>query len=460
MEIWAGTLHPNLGMPARARIVVSGPDGSRQERVILRRHWQRPFSRLQQRFFVTVTFDGLQPATPYQVLFERPDPRQPAQWQSLRVGRFSTLPDALPGPGQKPFTVGFGSCFFAERDGRRVADAWQALYERGPGEARPDVSFLLGDQVYLDIGLDSLSLRASEIRERIASDYEQHWRALSGLLERGGTWMLPDDHEFWNDYPFTDRLLPHLLALKLGRVRKVWTETASDAVRHIQRSRLVETFSIGEALSFCFVDARSARNEEAPVPDRDFARLVRWARGLQGPGVLVMSQPLLRDSGGGDRSWQDYPRHQGRLLRALAHSGHDVVLMCGDAHFGRVAEVPMGEGGGRLFELVASPLSGLTGLSGLASAVATQTPKQFPSTAVPGWRPQRVAYRRRVSHLPGRLLSAYPKDRTREHFMTASFQRGAAGAVQMNVQAWRVREPDRDGLPRPDFTSPFSALLR
>ena len=30
------------------------------------------------------------------------------------------------------------------------------------------------------------------------------------MLGRGGTWMLPDDHEYWNDYPFVDSLLPPL----------------------------------------------------------------------------------------------------------------------------------------------------------------------------------------------------------------------------------------------------------
>lgn len=460
VELWVGTLHPNLRMPKEARVVISDDDGLVRERIILRHQWQRPFSRLRQRFFLTLRITGLRAERRYHVAFSRQSPAQQGSWQSLQTGTFTTLPEVLPGPTEKPFCVGFGSCFFAERDGHRVADAWRALYERGPVAARPDISFLLGDQVYLDIGMDSLSLRASEIRERIASDYEQHWRALAGLLVRGATWMLPDDHEFWNDYPFTDRLLPHLVALRLKRVRQVWQQTAADAVAQIQRPRRVETFAIGERLSFCLVDARSGRSAQTILPEQDLARVVSWARGLNGPGVLVMSQPLLRETTGGDRAWPDYPRQYARLLKALAHSRHDIVLMSGDAHFGRIAEVAKGKGAGRLFELVASPLSGLTGLSGLASAVATTRPAVFPSLRLPEWPPQVVTYHRRVSHLRGRLLSAYPKDRTREHFMTAAFSRYGRTGVQMEVQAWRVRETGRDGLPRPDFTEPLRVVLR
>ena len=53
------------------------------------------------------------------------------------------------------------------------------------------------------------------MRQRVAEDYAKHWQALGSMLARGGSWMLPDDHEFWNDYPFYDSLLPTLFMLKL-----------------------------------------------------------------------------------------------------------------------------------------------------------------------------------------------------------------------------------------------------
>src|SRR5690606_12737473 len=101
----------------------------------------------------------------------------------------------LPGGDAKPFTIGLGSCFYNHRDGGQVAGAYKALYERGPEAVRPDITLLAGDQVYLDIGFDSLSLLPREIRNRIADDYALHWQALGSLLGAGATWMLPDDHE-------------------------------------------------------------------------------------------------------------------------------------------------------------------------------------------------------------------------------------------------------------------------
>src|SRR5690606_889286 len=122
-------------------------------------------------------------------------------WQDLRSGTFDTLPTALPLLGQVPFTLGLASCFYNQRDGGQAASAYLALYERGAEEVRPSITILAGDQVYLDIGFDSLSLLAHEIRQRIAEDYAIHWQALGSILTSGGTWCLPDDHEYWNDFP-------------------------------------------------------------------------------------------------------------------------------------------------------------------------------------------------------------------------------------------------------------------
>ena len=147
---------------------------------------------------------------------------------------------------------------------------------------------LTGDQVYLDIGFDSLSLVPREIRERIADDYALHWQALGSILSRGGTWMLPDDHEYWNDYPFYDSAIPTLLALKLRKVRHSWQRAARDAVTNIQRSPVVDSFSLGDDLSVCFADLRSYRSDNEFLPQRPFRKLLGWARTLSSPGVLVI----------------------------------------------------------------------------------------------------------------------------------------------------------------------------
>ena len=60
----------------------------------------------------------------------------------------------------------------------------------------------------------------------------------------------------------------------------------------------------------------------------------------------------------------------------------------------------------------------------------------------------------------GRLLSAYPRDRTKEHFMTVSFSRRRTGEVTLAAQAWQVRA--RGGpknLPLRDFPRAYRTTL-
>lgn len=470
-EIWVGTLFPFMKMPDHARVVVCDAHGEETEYLLTRRDWQRPFRNMSQRFSALITVANLTPGKHYQVRFERriealAGVRSRPLWQSLRDGEFGTLPDALPGVGDAPFTVALGSCFYNHRDGGHAAAAYKAVYENG-GHASPDITFLSGDQVYLDIGFDSLSLIPKEIRERIAMDYALHWQALGSILTRGGTWMLPDDHEYWNDYPFYDSLLPTLLPLKLSAVRRAWSRASRDGVSNIQRSALVETFSIGAELSFCIADLRSYRRGKRFLPEQSFAELCDWARNLDCPGVLLVPQPLIVGDGSLERNLRSFPEQYSALLAALASSGHDVVLLSGDVHFGRISSVPLGSQGGKLVEIISSPLSNLTGLNGVATATAELKPKTFPDKTTAtrlGWRASPVDYQNgswTVSTRPGFLLSAYPKTRTREHFMTIGFRRDGLGGVSLEANAWRVRERSgSDNMPVADFSQPFITRLR
>ncbi len=139
-------------------------------------------------------FEHLTPGTEYKVEFSREVRSAPGGsiadsdefvWQTLRTGLFTTLPGSLPVQGKGKFTIGLGSCFYNDRDGGRAAESYKRLYELGSPETRPDITFLVGDQVYLDIGFDSLSMIPDEIRERAASDYAMHWQALGSIFSRG-----------------------------------------------------------------------------------------------------------------------------------------------------------------------------------------------------------------------------------------------------------------------------------
>ena len=477
VQVWAGTLFPALKMPERARVRLLRGGRVLRSNAIRKQDWQRPFTGMERRFFAVVEFQGLQPWNDYRLKFERfieADSRTgiSPRWQRLCSGRFRTLPSRLPEKGRDAFTIGLASCFYSHRDGGRAGASYKALYERGDGRVRPDITVLSGDQVYLDIGFDSLSLIRHEIRERIADDYALHWQALGSILTRGGTWMLPDDHEYWNDYPFTDFPVPTLLSLRLPQVRKSWTRAAQDAVKNIQRSPRVESFSLGNDLSVCFADLRSYRSEQGFLPDRDFRTLLDWARRRSCPGVLVLPQPLIVKRNRLERNLRSYRAQYASLLDALSSVPHDVVLLSGDVHFGRIASVPIGNRGTRLVEIISSPLSNLTGLNGIATSTATDRPRNFPHEAAArelGWKPRKVNYyknggsrgrffvRTRKRH----LLGGYPKARTREHFMTASFcRRPDAGGIELTANAWLVRETGSGNLPAKSFSRPFRITLR
>lgn len=470
-EVWVGTLYPTMTKPRRARVRLELQNREVRTRIIQKNEWKRPFRNTNQRFWSLVSFRNLKSGTAYKVVFDRfvegaaETGEIPSGWQHLRSGYFETLPERIPGTSEKPFTIGLGSCYYDHRDGGQAAGAYQALYERGAPSVRPDITFLTGDQVYLDIGFDSLSRDPDEIRQRVADDYAQHWRSLGGILNRGGTWMLPDDHEYWNDYPFHDSLIPQLLALKLSSVRSAWSNAAKDAVKNIQRSPVVETMSIGSDLSICLADLRSFRTKSGFLPKRKFEELIDWANTLTSTGVLVIPQPLIVEENKTERNLLSFESQYTQLIKALGSSGHDIVLMSGDVHFGRIAKCEIGPKGGRLIEIISSPLSNLTYLNGIATGTPKHTPKRFPHKGVhiDGWKSNRVDYANQfdVGTRKGRLFSAYPRARTREHFMTVSFQRAANGRLRLTAQAWRVRE--REGsknLPKTDFAKPFRVNLR
>lgn len=454
-QIWVGTLDPDMQKPERAYVELIDANGQHLSQDIHQKDWKRPFRYVNKRFYRLVEFDNLKSDTHYNVEFYRQPPalyRKHLDKQLLKSGEFKTLPDALPTDSDHPFTVAFGSCFYDDRDGGQAASSYRALYKRGSSNVRPNISFHTGDQVYLDVGFDSLSPIRSEIRNRIAGDYLRHWTLLSDFFTHGGTWMLADDHEYWNDYPFYDTFNPYLLAIRIDAIRHTWEKAAIDGVQNVQQIRPIETFNIGE-LSFCLADVRTERHKDGFLSDASFKTLDRWARNLTGPGVLVMSQPLF-DKPSDTRNLLSYPKQYAALLDALGSTGQNIVLLCGDAHFGRIATTTLGPKKGQLIEVISSPLSNLTSLTSLANEVPDTEPGQFPHASIPlDWQPTNITHKKgwAVSIKQWWEHSAYWRNRTTEHFMTASFNKEADGTIKLVVNAWRVRERDRENLPVRDL---------
>ena len=369
MCLWVGTLERDMHKPERARVRLCNGSGH-QVRVRQIRHadWDRPFpAASQDRFYKSFTFKGLRPARNYRAYFERWRADVKA-WEILRSASIRTLPKRLPlsTSRAKPFTIALGSCYWPDQDGGRVGTAYRGLYEhpRHPHDS-PDLTFLTGDQVYLDVGFDLRSGVLGEVRRRIAQDYARHWQGLSDVLTRGATYMLPDDHEWYNGFPDPDPKNPYLWALRDAKVRKAWEQTARQGIENVQQCPVVESMEFPGDLSLCFADLRSYRDPKRGglMNPKDLKRVLAWANGLTTPGVLVSPQPLIVTRNPHEANLLDYTGDYCRLLAALGSTGHDIVVMSGDAHYGRVVSVKLGTQGATLYEVISSPLSNLTYLN-------------------------------------------------------------------------------------------------
>ena len=284
--------------------------------------------------------------------------------------------------------------------------------------------------------------------------------------------MLPDDHEYWNDYPFVDSLLPTLLALKLPGVRRTWKRGARDGVRTVQRAPVVESFTLGNDLTVCLADLRSHRSGARFLREPDFRKLLAWARDRSCPGVLAIPQPLIVTKNDTERNLRSFRRQYAQLGcpgRVPPRRGRAQRRRALRPHRQRSHRLSRGAAGRD--RLVAA--SNLTGLNGIATNVATAQPAEFPPAEAAvdlAWSPRPVDYftdersrgRFFVPSRRGRPLSAYPLRRTREHFMTVSLCRRPDGdGVELAAEAWLVRRrTGRAYLPARGLAEPFRIILR
>ncbi|MCS6915769.1 MAG: hypothetical protein RMK29_21410 [Myxococcales bacterium] len=370
-------------------------------------------------FVQVVRLEGLQPGSVYRV--EGPGCQ----------ARLSTLPQDLPGPDDRPFTLLLASCFYQPNDAQgSLGRAVQQL----PDAFQPDVKLLCGDQVYLDLPLgvnfpDDTRWMADAFLGKYVHTFFQHG-GFASLLERGATYFAPDDHEYWNNFPNPSVLVNNSWSAS-GRAR--WRQIALDLYRDFQTDDpqavgSPQRFEVGP-LSFLVVDTRTHRGEgSGPLlrpADRD--ALLHWVQNLCGPGVLGVCQPVLDTPGTWfqrtfkDRALPDYPDY-GELVRALLSSRHSVLVLCGDVHFGRVAscELRGGPSSVRLVEVISSPTSLCHPLVG---GRAGDAPARFPAASdgsvTP--RPTRTHYKT-----------------AEEHFVTIQFYQ-RAGHTEAAVRFWFPR---------------------
>ncbi|EYF01645.1 hypothetical protein [Chondromyces apiculatus] len=363
------------------------------------------------------TFTGLEPATDYRVTLHD-DTASPL------TARTRTLPRRLPHRGEPAFTVLLGSCYYLQGASSR---ALQTAIKRLPAERLPDLKILCGDQVYLDAParafLQPYPLGDQELRTRFFETYRRTWTdpGFASLLALGPNYFTPDDHELWNNAPNPCAFATNTWT---ERGRKQWMAHARALFDAFQAAPPLRIFDVGP-LSFAVVDTRMHRAADRSrfVSEDTMKRLRAWIRALEGPGVLVLGQPLL-DARAGllgnvvDWHLADYAQMQD-LVRAIAASQHSVVVLSGDVHFSRVTTVHLSPQV-KVVEVISSPMS-------LVKPGYRQVASD-PVWAIP---------------VPGLSAPTMTLDHTflppSDHFKTLDFT-AEGKSVEMTVRYWPIEE--------------------
>lgn len=313
-------------------------------------------------------FAGLEPDTPY-VVTVHVDGRS----ETLAT---QTLPVTLPRGFDRWFNVLLVSCFHQAED--RAGRVGQLVSQLRAG-AKPDLTLLMGDQVYLDLPtLQNFPDNAAWLARKFEDDYIANWWGPPGyghVLAAAPSVSIPDDHEYWNNFPNAATV-----------AQNTWTAGGRDRWRRAAEAmyegfQLPYPTGLGEAfildippLSFFLADLRHGRSEGTArlMTNEGHEQLEEWVGRLIDRGwfgVFVSGQSLFAEAKGklagslGDfqlSDYDDFPRMVLALMR-LTNVGRPFVCLTGDVHWGRVTEVADSRSGRTaIHEVIASPSSLVT----------------------------------------------------------------------------------------------------
>lgn len=344
-----------------------------------------------------------------------------------------TLPERLPSRGQQPFICLLGSCFsrLADRGG-----AAGAAVVGLPAALSPDVKFLCGDQVYLDTPPGRFTITyfgEADLRQILLEHYVRSFdqrAAASGfarLLAEGASYFMSDDHEFWNNAPNKTALVRNTYWWPFGDEGQSWMRAARELYELFQARSPSAQIDVAP-LSIRVLDTRIARTGDRQYfcDPEQMRAIADWISALRGPGVLVVGQPIFQAHAGlagniFDWGLPDFAQYA-ELVRAVQVSQHDLLVLTGDVHFGRVATCRL-PSGAEVVEVIASPLALV---SPFAGSRWKPPPHRFPEAAVTGAVGLRTAFD------AGHQLTA-------NHFATLEFS-ADGGRVWVTIKAWPIPE--------------------
>ncbi|WNG37319.1 metallophosphatase [Archangium violaceum] len=288
------------------------------------------------------------------------------------------MPREVPEGLDASFNVLITSCFHWEEDtggivGRMVEDI-RKVYQ-------PDLVLAAGDQVYLDLPtLKNFQDDLPWLADKFEQDYRRNWTeesAYAQVLSAGPLICIPDDHDYWNNYPLP---APHLQNTWSEEGRGQWALAARrmcEAFQHYDSTPFGAPLQFDvEPLSFFIADTRTFRTPDLKhmMTEETLQALTAWVShcakhgriGIFSTGQsLLMEKPSLFGRTTEDTelpNYEDFGVLMKELERLMREAG-DLLLLTGDVHWGRVTSlVPTDSllSGRQAYEVISSPSSLVT----------------------------------------------------------------------------------------------------
>ena len=299
------------------------------------------------------------------------------QASGLKTTLTSRRPPAqLPTKASESFNLLLSSCYYQPNDkSHALADVIASI------KPAPDFTLLAGDQVYLDLpSQQNLPRDKQQLAQTLGKKYQANWFSaelqqpgLANVLRHGPVFCVPDDHEFWNNFPLFQVQLDNTHA---EQDRHNWKAVAQRLYERYQMSPAQRHGFFRqdiEPLSMLFLDGRTCRDEQGKnmfnLETQD--AIERWAKDLllrkknnqAAVGLLSSGQALLMEKPGlwarkmADMempNYADFSILTGALAKLFA-AEIPVLYITGDVHWGRVVEGTSPRGKIVFYEVIASP---------------------------------------------------------------------------------------------------------
>jgi hypothetical protein len=359
LQMWLGATGPAQRLEWRLDGVITEPQALRPFAPV--------FAGAGRAFTGLFSFTGVAPGSVHDVAV--------GTGTELATARVRALPAEVPAGGFETFNVLLVSCFHRDEDKSGAAGR---LVAQLPLPYRPDLTVLMGDQVYLD--LPTLANFQSQdvqwLADKFQTDYVRNWideRGYAQILHAAPSAAVPDDHEYWNNAPHPSPVVPDTWHEDR---RANWRTAAGAMYDAFQLSapghdRML-TLDV-EPLSFFLMDNRTFRRADrgATLPPGGIQQFQEWVGDVIANGrygVIVTGQSLLQGStnalagAAGDRhlaDYGDYPAIMDGVL-GLARAGRPALCLTGDVHYGQVLTATEAGTTAQLHEIISSPASLVT----------------------------------------------------------------------------------------------------